>query len=264
MDGTKKEYSLFPLMLRVITKNDETHFISFIDCAGEYANNMEFAANQEGFQEASELLLMIDCGQLFPDDVQLREGELMCSLNYENATKPLREFRLCPNLQNAITVITKCDAIMGKPGFIHGRSNQYVDDSMQVFSHDMSCHKGSIDMATIYRINDELSMMLKEQGEGELPERIANDLKLPGENVSLLAVSTYCWQAGGLVCKPNEVGGHHRIVEPLLLVMVHWGILCGEEKEYVPDMSVMQQPVMQPEPEPMKKQSFLKCIWGRR
>ncbi len=263
MEGTRKEYSLFPLMLRVITNKDgaeETHFISFIDCAGEYANNMEFAANQNGFQEASELLLMIDCGQLFPDDVELREGELKCSVNYESATKPLKEFNLCPNLQHVVIVMTKCDAIISKPGFIRGRSNQFVDDSMCSFSHDMTCHRGSVDMTTIRRIDEELNMMLNEHGEGDLSGKIARDLKLSREDVSLLAVSTYYWQGGELICKPDAVSGHHRIVEPLLLAMVQWGILPWEEKEYVPDPFDAQQNAIAQQEAPPKRRG----LFGRR
>ncbi len=256
MDGTKKEFKLFPLMLRVKTPNDETHFISFIDCAGEYANNMEFAANQSGFQDASVLLLMIDCAQLFPDEVNLREGELACILNYENATKPLKEFNLCPNLSSAVVVLTKCDAIINDD-FIHGQTNPYADDSMACYSHDMTCHKGTIDMAMIERIDNELNMMLDAKGEIGLEDRIAKDLNLPRENVKMLAVSTYFWEAGKLVSKPTEKTGHHRVVEPLLLSMVQWGILTGEEKEYIPQPSTM------PAPEPEIPEKKKKGFWRR-
>lgn len=249
MDGTKKEFNLFPLMLRVTTADDQTHFISFIDCSGEYANNMEFAANQRGFEEASILLLMIDCAQLFPDEVELREGELACILNYENATKPLKEFDLCPNLKNAVIVLTKCDAIIGEKGgntYIHGQTNAYADDSMACYNRDMTCHRGSIDLATIRRIDTELNAMLDSKGESGLEEKIAKDLNLSRENVTMLAVSTYCWIGNELVSKPEEKTGHHRIVEPILLAMYEWGILPGEEKEYIPVASAQPEPIDEP------------------
>ena len=256
MDGTRKEFRLFPLMLRVITENKQTHFVTFYDCAGEYANNQEFASNQTGFRNASVLLLMIDCIQLFPDlKDKLNEGELACKSGYYDATYPLREYRLCPNLKKAIVVITKSDVIINE-GYIHGQTNQNLYDSMTCFGHNMNCHRNTVDLATIQRIHDELNNMLTERGEPEVPEHVADDLSLSADDVNLLAVSTYCWKGQELVNAPTEETGHHRITEPLLLAFYEWGILPGELKD-PPEQPAVQPPVNE---EPPRR----RWLFGRR
>ena len=257
MDGTRKEYRLFPLMLRVETKDQRKHFITFIDCAGEYANNQEFANNQTGFRNASELLLMIDCIQLFRDlSEKLQPGELPCKASYDDATYPLREYRLCPNLKKAIVVITKSDIII-KEGYIHGLTNRNVYDSMTCFGHNMMCHKDTVDLSTIQRIHAELDNMLTEKGEPGLPAAIARDLNLSEEDVSLLAVSTYCWKGQELVNDPLQTTGHHRITEPLLLTLYHWGILGGEF-----DKPSIEQPVPELVPEQEEKPKKKRWLFG--
>ena len=244
MDGTKTTYKLFPLMLTHSQAGvDDVHFMSFFDCAGEYANNADFAANQRSFQEADTLLLMVGCDQLFASDVELSNGELECNMQYLTALAPLKKYDLCSNLKHCIVVLTKCDAIIGRGGFIHGDTSAYVNDGMVCATYDMTCHDRSLDKTVIRRVEEELIGMLTSHHEEDFKQNIASDLSLDSNQVNLLAVSTYKWSGNELVCDPKAVGGHHRVTEPLLLAMSKWDMIASEEKEEVyQDLPVDDEP----------------------
>lgn len=255
MEGTKTTYKLFPLTLMYSQNgSDDVHFMSFYDCAGEYATNHEFAANQSSFQKADTLLLMVGCDQLFSADVKLSDGELECTLQYQTALAPLRRYDLCPNLQRCIVVLTKCDAIIGKTGFIHGDSHANVNDGMLCYTYDMTPHRNALNMSVIQRIEDELTGMMRLHNEENFKHNITSNLgtDVGLNNVHILAVSTYNWAGDQLVCNPEAEGGRHRVTEPLMLAMAKWNMIPCEHEDYVP------------EPEPEQRVGFFRRLFGGR
>lgn len=238
LEATRKEYLLFPLMLRVesLSKGDKKEdsdatdkegseaFVTFYDCAGEYATNAAYAANLVGLRMADVLLLMMDPSQFWDDITVISEGERKCTNPFADSLSLIRDFELCPNLKKIVAVLTKLDTIMYDNTFLHGDSASARDGQI-VHSHDMTVHKGAVNMAVMDTIHHELLAMFDEHDHPDMQNDIVRYSGVPDVDVSLLGVSTYCWEGDMLVPKPERETGRHRLIEPLLLAMTFWNIL---------------------------------------
>ena len=232
-----KMKKLFPFMISVNPKNSkETYYIRFEDCAGEYASEgvaqRMYAANLPSLRDAKTLLMMIDCSQFFSNEVHIRESELKCEAPYGQALRPIKDYNLYENKEHCVTVITKCDGIFDSEYYIHGRTNEVVNDGMEMVSTMMNAHRDKVDTGLIDRVENEMINMLMDRGQPNVKREIENDL--PGVKVKLLPVSTYCLTTSGgrqkLVYDPKKKAGHFRVIEPLLYLLNQWGIVEGVEK----------------------------------
>ena len=239
---------LFPFLISVKPNNSkETYYIRFEDCAGEYASDgvaqRTYAANLRSLREAQTLLMMIDCSQFFSSEVHMRESELRCEMPYDQALKPIKDFYLYENKEHCVAVITKCDGIFDSEYYIHGNTNEAVNDGMEMVSTMMNAHMDKVDTGLIDRVENEMINMLIQRGQPNVKKEIENDL--PGVKVKLLPVSTYCLTTSGgrqkLVYDPKKKSGHFRVIEPLLYLLNQWGIVEGVAKP-LPEINQVEPP----------------------
>ncbi len=223
---------LFPIILQVTDSNNNTHFITFHDCAGEYTDDAEYALNRPGFRLADTLMVMADAAQLF--GASLEEGE-RCSLgDYLDALKPMYVYHddLLPRLQRVIVVLTKCDSIIG-PGKIIHELVRGTSTKMISYSSSLECHNNQIDLHTIQLNSDQLVTLMHENSIPSVKDRIVDTLnkeRIKQEDITIFAVSTYSRNNGNSSFeKVKEIRGanFHRLVEPLLFAMYDWGIVEG-------------------------------------
>ncbi len=225
-EATNTSIAIFPLMFSVVDRERrERHFITIYDCAGESAQNADYAANLPGFRRADTMLLMIDSKQFFRDLARdLKED--ICELDYTLALRTVSEFGLCPNVRRIFTVITKCDAILGLPNLIHGDTDNGFADGMLSYEYDMNCHRNRVNLSAMSRIDQELRTMLEYNGFENVADIIKNNIQNNQEiQVNLMAVSTYVHKGNRLVCDIDQETGHHRLIEPLLYAMIYWNVL---------------------------------------
>lgn len=233
-EATNIDIAIFPLMFSVTRMStNEKHFIAIYDCAGEYAKNSDYAANLEGFETADTLLLMIDSMQFFRDQAHpLGDGENACTEDYTRSLQSISNNNLCQNVERVITVITKCDAILGNPALIHGATSPGIADGMLAYEYDMGCHQNGVNIEVIRQLNRELQAMLDNNKQTNVKEYIERNVhSSKGKpDVNFLAVSTYVHRGNELVRDVDEEAGHHRLIEPLLYAMAMWQVLDWKEE----------------------------------
>ncbi len=239
-EATNPGIVIFPLMFSITRiSTNEKHFVTIYDCAGEYATDSDYASNLEGFETADTLLLMIDSRQFFKDLVHpLGDGEIPCKVDYTKSLETISNKNLCQNVERVITVITKCDTILGNPNLIHGASHPGVDDGMLAYEYDMGCHQDGVNIEVIRLLDQELQCMLEKNRQINVKGYIERNVhsKKGTPEVNFLAVSTYVHRGNELVRDVNEEAGHHRLIEPLLYAMTMWEVL--DWKEETPEIPI--------------------------
>ena len=268
--ATKMDYPLFPMVVRIENKDSKKYFVTFLDCAGEYANDAhsDYAVNLRSFRDADIIMLMLAPEQFYGSDTNLEKdnGELACEEhNYEQGLENIRiSLRaVAPeerHLKHLIAVVTKLDTIMGNSDRVHGNTAN-ANDAMLVSRHDLSIHQNGVRMQAIHQIDQELASMLgaiSHQTAEQMKSSIARDI-IDEDHVTMLGVSTYRWSdvdaqdvpADSSLSnrrltndKPDIIGGRHRLIEPLLLSMEELGILAADESELVlPQEELPEEPV---------------------
>ncbi len=234
-EATNIDTAIFPLMFSVTRMStNERHFITIYDCAGEYAKNSDYAANLQGFETADTLLLMIDSMQFFRDQAHpLGEGENPCFESYTRSLQSISNNDLCQNVERVITVITKCDTILGQSALIHGASSPAIADGMLAYEYDMGCHQDAVNIGVIRQLDKELTAMLENNRQTKVKEFIERNVhsRKGAPEVNFLAVSTYVHRGCELVRDVEEEAGHHRLIEPLLYAMAMWEVLDWKDEQ---------------------------------
>ncbi len=241
-DGTveaTQKIPLFPLMLEVEDEQQRTHYITFHDCAGEYARDEDYAGNLPGFEQADTMLLMADSAKLFGR--KLNDGELIAPDSFLLGLAPMREHpAMVQNLRNIIVVLTKCDAIMSGDNPILSQTAQNTTVRLISYESSLECHKGGLDLSRIETNKGQLLKMMRGYGPEDLDMTILKtinkerpkDQQLTNSNIGLLAVSTYSATPDGLKrIRDVDTAVFHRVTEPLLLAMYNWRIIPGMKKQ---------------------------------
>ena len=240
---THADDGLLPIVSYYKNQGDEA-YVTFYDIAGEGASNAAYMSNHEGIKNCETLILMIDpnmfAGGKFASewDANHKKGEDRFGEGGDCCTEPMDSFlnnagALCEKkkkkIKYIVCVITKLDMLL------ESESNSFSYGDIEIKKDIGESHRDAVDLATLKRIDENLSTYLTTKQKYSLREKIKG---IFGEEIkiTILGVSTSTLVKGAdgtfqFAARSASVEKKHRIIEPFLVVLMRYGLIKAKKPD---------------------------------
>ena len=274
---TPADRGLLPILCRYKNKGNES-FLTFYDIAGEGTRDAAYMANHKGIASCEAMMLMIDpnmfVGGTFYKEwlAQHMEGEDRFSDAGDCCKDPVDSFlndagELCNDyadkIKFVVCVITKLDMML------ESDSKYFGSGDIELLTDSRDKHRNAVNLQVLKRVNSDLKSYFDKKHQIDLKEKLTETF---GQKVqiNIVGVSTSTRVSEKEIrFEPLSaaIESKHRIIEPLLVVLMYLGLVPGKkpdgqiimyrDKDPVESMPEPQEPQPPKQEEKPKKKHWL-------